>query len=314
MPNTGLAASLVFLLATTGAAGCLGPAAERSPATLTIAIQPTDNADAIMDKARDLEAFLEARVPADVEIKVPLTYVGAVEALRFGHADVALLSAWPAVLAKQKAGAEVVLAEKREVVIDGETSVAPYYYSYYVVLKDSPYQSIADLSGKTVAYPSATSTSGYVFPVAKLVTDGFVPAPIAGKEADPKAFFGSVLFAGGYSQAWEALKSGRADVAVTAGDVNAKLFGEVMAGTRVIATQGPVPSHAVVYSKDFRGTDLAEKLTAALLELKGEHKDLMRKLVSGIFVEFELTTTEKHAAALEGALAIAGLRFQEKLG
>lgn len=310
-----LAAALVL-------AGCATPTSSEQgasePARIVLAIQPTDNADAIMGKATEMERFLEARmkeggVEADVEIIVPLTSTGVVEALRFGHAHAALMSAWPATMASKRAGAEVVLAEMREVVIGTEAQVAPYYYSYYVVMKDSPYQTLDDVEGRKVAYPSSTSTSGYVFPVAKLVQDGLVTVP-AGGEADPRQHFGQVQFAGGYAQAWEALKAGQVDVAVTAGDINAKLYGEVLNGTRVIAEQGPVPSHGVVFAKDFAGTPEGDALKAALLDLKGEHKDLMRKLVSGIFVEFKETTTEEHVAGLAGALNATGIKFNEKLG
>jgi len=36
---------------------------------------------------------------------------------------------------------------------------------------------------------------------------------------DPETFFSEVLFAGGYAQAWEALRSGVVDVSIIAGDV-----------------------------------------------------------------------------------------------
>lgn len=314
-PRIALLAATTLLLA-----GCAtpAPASPDAPQRIVLAIMPTDNAAAIQEKASELEAFLEAAmaadgVDADVEIIVPLTYVGVVEALRFGHADAAMMSAWPATMASTKADAEVVLAEMREVTIGSEPQVAPYYYSSYIVLPDSPYQTLADAKGATVAYPSSTSTSGYIFPLAKLVEEGLVTVE-AGKEADATQHFGQVLFAGGYAQGWEALKNGQADVAVIAGDVNAKLYAEILAGTRVLATQGPVPSHAVVFSKDFRGTREADALQDAFLDLKGENKDLMRKLVSGIFVEFQETTTQQHVAGLTSALQMTGIKFSEKLG
>jgi len=289
-----------------------------APAKITLAIQPTDNADVIQNKAPEMERFLEARmkeygVDADVEIYVPLSTVGVVEALRFGHADAALMGAWPMVLANGKAGAEVVLAEQREIIIGTEPQVQPYYYSYYVVLKDSEYQTLADLKGKSVAYTSATSTSGYIFPVAKLVEDGLVPRPDGGKEANPGAHFGKVTMAGGYAQAWEALKAGQVDVAVLAGDINANLYNEVLNNTRIVATQGPVPSHGVVYSKEFLASPESAALTKAFLDMKGDQKDLMRKLVSGIFVEFKATTTAEHTAGLAGAISSTGLKFGDRL-
>ena len=295
-----------------------GAGATKAPAKIVLAIQPTDNADVIQNKAPEMERFLEERmkahgVEADVQIYVPLTYVGVVEALRFGHADAAMMSAWPMVLANQKAGAEVVLAEQREVIVGTEPQVQPYYYSYYVVAKDGPYETLADLKGKSVAYTSTTSTSGYIFPLAKLVEEKLVPAPDAGKEANAGAHFGKVTMAGGYAQAWQALKDGQVDAAVIAGDVSATLYKEVLDNTRVVATQGPIPSHGVVFAKDFAGTPEGDALEKAFLDMKGEKKDLMRKLVSGIFVEFKETTTAEHAAGLTGALTLTGLKFGEKL-
>lgn len=325
-----LARTALLLVAALLAAGCATPADEnpgavvdapgatKTPSKVVLAIQPTDNADVIQNKAPEMERFLEERmkaygVEADVQIYVPLTYVGVVEALRFGHADAAMMSAWPMVLANEKAGAEVVLAEQREVIVGTEPKVAPYYYSYYVVRPDSPAQTLADLKGKSIAYTSASSTSGYIFPVAKLVEEKLVPAPAAGKEADAGAHFGKVVMAGGYAQAWQALKDGQVDAAVVAGDINANLYNEVLNNTRIVATQGPIPSHGVVYAKDFAGTPEAEALKKAFLDMKGDKKDLMRKLVSGIFVEFKETTTAEHAAGLATALSLTGLKFGDKL-
>lgn len=312
----------ILLLAALLAAGCSVPEPAPAPASavplkVTLALQPTDNVAAIQSQASELESYLESAMKADgfdadITIYVPLSTAGVVEALRFGHADAAMMSAWPATLAAERAQARIVLAEQREVIVGDTPTVGPYYYSSYVVLNDSPYQTLADLKGKTVAYPSQTSTSGYVFPVAKLVTEGLISAPAAGKEAAPKEHFGNVVFAGGYAQAWEALRNGQADVAVTAGDINAKLYGEILNGTRVVAEQGPIPSHTVVYSQDFTGAP-ADALTKALLGLKDDKRDIMRKLVSGIFVSFEETTTQEHVAGLSSALTTTGLRFQDKL-
>lgn len=293
-------------------AGCAAPAATGEKTKIVLAITPTDNAAKIQDKATELESYLEAATGYDVEIVVPLTYAGVVEALRFGHADVAFMGSWPAALAAQHADATIELAEMREVVIGAESVVAPHYFSYYVVLEDSPYTTLEELRGKTVAYTSPTSSSGYLYPVARLVKDGLVPAAAPGKEADPKAFFGTVHFAGNYGAGWDALKNGNADVTIIAGDVKEALYHEVLEGTRVVATQGPIPSHAVVFAKDFDG-EPAEKTKEALLGIEGEKKQLMRDLVSGIFVEFATTTTEEHTGPLAEALALAGFKLTEKL-
>jgi phosphonate transport system substrate-binding protein len=281
---------------------------------ITIAILPTQQAEEIMPKAKELEKFLESRVNADIDVYVPMSYSSVVEALRFGHAQVGLMSAWPMAASAKLAGTDVVLSEVREVIIDGEKTNQTYYYSYYVVMKNSSYTKLEDLKGKRAVYASLTSTSGYLFPVAKLVEKGLISKPAPGKEADPKEFFGTVATPGGYGPAWDTLKRGQADVGVIAGDVSEKLFKEIMDNTRVIETQGPIPSHGVVFSQNLE-EPLRSELINAFMELnKPENNDLMRKLVSAIFVGFKKTSNEEHLAGLSAALNATGYKLTEKLG
>lgn len=264
---------------------------------LVLAVQPTATPEKLAAEAKDIEKFLEAKLPnVDVEIVFPTFYGGVIEALRFGHAQAAFLGAWPAALAVKHAGAAVALAEVREVVIGQDKVERPYYFSYWVVPKNSPYTKLEELRGKKAAFSSTLSTSGYVAPMARLVELGFLNPQ--GKEADPNQFFAQTFFAGGYAQAWESLKQGQVDVTIIAGDVSEKLYREVLEGTRVLEQQGPIPSHAVVFSKDLK-EPLRSQLKNALLELgKAENRELMRKFISGIFVGFTATTSEEHLGSL----------------
>jgi phosphonate transport system substrate-binding protein len=164
-----------------------------------------------------------------------------------------------------------------------------------------------------VAFPSQLSTSGYVAPLAKLVELGLVPRPEGNQSADAKQYFGDVIFAGGYAQGWEALKRGQVDVTVIAGDVPESLYNEVLAGARVLLEQGPIPSHAVVFSKDIKDP-VRRQLRDALMELgQPEHRDLMRRFISGIFVSFKTTSTEEHLGTLNNYLVSTGLQFSESI-
>lgn len=318
----------LFIMAALILAGCLQAPAEKpdgqeqqvqetgqvTKPRITIAIQPTLQAEEIMPRAKELENFLESRVNADIEVYVPMSYSAVVESLRFGHAQVGLMSAWPAAASAKLAGTDVVLAEVREVIIDGKKTNETYYYSYYIVLKNSSYTELEELRGKRVVYASLTSTSGYLFPVAELVEKGLISRPAAGKEADPGEFFGTIATPGGYGPAWDTLKRGQADVGVIAGDVSEKLFREIQESSRIIETQGPIPSHGVVFSKSLE-EPLRSDLINAFMELnKPEHGDLMRKLLSAIFVGFKRTSNEEHLAGLDGALNATGYKLIEKLG
>jgi phosphonate transport system substrate-binding protein len=284
--------------------------AEAAERKWVIAVQPTATPEALSDKAAELETFLEKRLGGDVKILFPTQYAGVIEALKYGHADAAFMSAWPARLAIHRAGARVILAEVREVIIDDKMTEAPYYHSYWIVRKDSPYQTLADLRGKKCAFAGPLSTSGYVAPLARLVEDGLVVRKDA-EPADPSDFCSEVIFAGGYAQAAEALKSGQVDVTVIAGDVPEKLFRETLDASRVVASQGPIPSHSVVAARKLSAKD-RKKLVAALLELgQPEHRPLMRKFISGIFVRFERAGAA-HLESLKQMLERTGLEFTEK--
>ena len=305
-----LAALLAATLACSGRGATPGGSGKDK---LVIAVQPTNTAEALAADAKDIEKFLSDRMKRDVELVFPTSYAGVIESLRFGHAHAAFMSAWPLALAQKHAGAEVALAEVREVLVDQQRVEAPYYYSYWVVRKDSPITRIEELRGKKVSLPSQLSTSGYVAPVARLVELGLLPAPADGTEADPKRFFADVALSGGYAQSWEALKAGQVDAAVIAGDVAEKLYREVLDNTRVIEKQGPIPSHGVAFAKQL-DEPTRTQLREALLELgQPEHRRLMRKFISGIFVGFKPTTGEEHLAALNRYLAETQMQFVERL-
>jgi phosphonate transport system substrate-binding protein len=292
-------------------AGC-GPGMPGRTEKIVIAVQPTATPEQLTADASELRRFLSDRTGRDVELVFPTTYAGVVEALRFGHAHAAFMSAWPAQLAVKHAKAQIALAEVREVVIGQEKREETFYFSYWVVLPQTPATRLEELRGKRAVFPSPLSTSGYVAPLARLVDLGLI-AKQPGKEADPKAFFGEVSFAGGYAQGWEALKANQADVAIIAGDVAERLYREVLAGTRVIEQQGPIPSHAVVFASDL-DQETGSRLRDALMALgEPEHRPLMRKFISGIFVGFRPTTADAHLAALSRYLEQTQLAFVESL-
>ena len=281
---------------------------------LVVAIQPSVSSDEMLKKAQPLEKFLRDGLggKTDVQVYVPSSFAAVVESLRFGHAQVAFMSAWPAQLAVRLGGAEVPLAEVRQVVIGKEKKEAPYYFSYWVVLPNSPYQNLQSLKGKTVCFPSPISTSGYVAPMGRLAELNLIQTT-QGKEADPKTFFKEVLFGGGYGQCWQALKQGQVDATVTAGDIPEKLYNEVISSTRTIEQQGPIPSHAVVVSKELK--DPLRSRTIQTITKLGDpqHRDLMRSFISSIFVGFKPTTADEHLGSLNNYLKLVGLRYTERL-
>lgn len=294
------------------AAACAPRAASKT--RLVIAVQPTLAVSEVQERAQPLKAFLEQRLGPNVavEIYVPLSQAGVVEALRFGQADVAFMGPFAAYLAVERANADLVLAEVREVIHGDQKVEAPYYFSYWVVRREAPYTRLADLKGRRACFPSPVSGSGYIAPMARLIELGLLPKPERG-EVDPKAFFGEVLFAGGYAQCWEALKAEQVDVTVIAGDVPEALYREVLAATRVLEQQGPLPSHAVVVSRSLT-EPLRSQVIDALLALGApEHRSLMRQFVSGLFVGFQRSDAQTHLGAFKAYLQATRIAFTERI-
>ncbi len=315
-----LAASLAVAWTLGGVTACTAPRAETKP-TVVLAIQPGEAVADLTAKSEELKAFLEKETGFEVKVFVPTTHTAVVEALKFGNADMALMGALPALWANVRAGAEVSLAEVREVADDtGKPVEATYYYSHFIVARDSPISRLEDLRGKKVALSSPLSTSGFLFPAAELVKKGLVSPAAAGQSipADDlrkkleTEFFKEATFAGGYAQAWEALKRGQVDAAVIAGDVSKKLYDEVLAGSRLLTRQGPVPSHVLVVRKDLDPA-VKSKVEDALLRMsQPEQRDMMRKFVSAIFVRFQRTTTSEHFAGLNEAVRLTGYEIVQK--
>jgi phosphonate transport system substrate-binding protein len=292
----------------------LTPSNGRAQNKLVIAIQPTVASDEMLTKAKPLQQFIEKGLggKTKVEIYVPSSYAAVVESLRFGHAHMAFMSAWPAQLAVRLAGAEVALAEVRQVLHGKEKVDAPYYYSYWVVSPESPHKDLQSLKGKSACFPSPISTSGFVAPIGRMVEMNLLQ-PGEGKEADPRAYFKDVLFGGGYGQCWQALKQGQVDTTIIAGDVPEKLYNEVLAGTRTIEQQGPIPSHAVVLSKELKDPVRARALQTVTKLGAPEHRELMRTFISSIFVGFKPTTANEHLGSLQKFLKLANLKYTERL-
>ncbi|MBI2230820.1 MAG: PhnD/SsuA/transferrin family substrate-binding protein [Deltaproteobacteria bacterium] len=109
------------------------------------------------------------------------------------------------------------------------------------------------------------------------------------------------------------MKQGQVDATVTAGDIPEKLYNEVISSTRTIEQQGPIPSHAVVVSKELKDP-LRSRTIQTITKLgEAQHRDLMRSFISSIFVGFKPTTADEHLGSLNNYLKLVGLKYTERL-
>ena len=230
---------------------------------LVLAFIPQENPEKLIGDIAVITEYLEKELGIPVKGYVTQDHAAAVEALRNGDADISFMGGLPYVLAHEKIGAEVILAE----VYRG--SLTDLGRSF--VLKASGIKKLDELRGKSIAFADPISESGYIYPL-----ETFVEAGLIKRGDDPKEFFGEVYFAGGYQQAIQALANGLVDAAGVSQFADLLLTPKQLPKITWIAESKPIPSHLVCARK---GLD-AERVGAfkrAMLKLnEPEYKYLLK--------------------------------------
>lgn len=272
---------------------------------LRFVLQSAASADGATAPAA-LERSLEALLPGtDVDVTTVASATDAATSLRVG-ASAAIVEPLAATHASGEGAADVALAEAREVMIEEQADERTSFFSYWIVPEDSPYQYLRDLQGKRVALPDGSSAAGYVFPVARLVELGLLDRA-NGWTADARLFFGDVVFARDYAEAYESLRRKQVDAIVIAGDAPEELYRRALDSSRILEQQGPVPTNVVLFGRNL-GEPLRSRLKNALLELgRPVRRDEARLIFGGRFAGFE-EADDSHLQSLRRALDQSGLR------
>ena len=212
-------------------------AADPLPREIVVALKPDKDPDRMLAEREALAAFLSPRLGRPVRVIVPLAAAVIMEGFANGTIDLGYLSATDLVRASDRQLANLLLV--------GEVDGQDHYQSYWVTLADHPARSVADLRGLPIAFASRSSTSGFVVPLDHLHQQGLL---VEGQA--PEAFFGegNVWFGSGYVSAIERVLAGQAAAAAVSDyviDQDRHLRPEQRARLRVLAAQGPVPTHVM---------------------------------------------------------------------
>ncbi len=258
-----------------------------------VALKPDKDPDAMMAERGQLSKYLSEKMGKPVEVIVPLSAAVILEGLANGSVDLAYLSATDMLNAIKHDSANILLAGE----IDGKT----FYQSYWVTLKEKPYQSIADLKGKPIAFSGKTSTSGYVIPLwdlrqKKLISDS----------GNAEEFFGpgNVWFGSGYVSAVERVLNGDAEAAAVSDyvlDRDKHLTAEQRGMLRRLAAQGPVPTHVIAIRSGISDEDRMA-LRDVLIGMEKEGPQLRDRVFTSRLVEVD---TDAHLGSLKESLAFA---------
>ena len=257
---------------------------------IVVALKPDKNPDQMIDERRSLENFLSEKLGKPVEVVIPISAAVINEGFANGTVDLGYLSA-----------NDLINAKEAELLLVGEINGNTTYKSYWLALKEKPYDSVEDLRGKPIAFSSKTSTSGFVMPLWDLRQKNLVS-----ESSDPEEFFGkgNVFYGTGYVSAVERVLSGQAEAAAVSYyvlDENRHLTDEQRAKLKKVAAQGSVPTHIIAIRKGITGAE-RENLRTALLSLNdAENTELRDKLFTSKLVEAD---QETHLRPLKEAMAV----------
>lgn len=240
---------------------------------VNMGFNPAQDSNAVLTNGRAIATYLEKNVRGiEVKTTVAQDYAALTEAMRSSKLDFAWLSPVSYVEAHDRADAQVLLKSVR--------GAGPYYWSAFVVRKDSGIKKLEDMRGKTIAWIDPNSAAGYTFPRAALVAKG----------VDPDKFFSKQTFAGKHDAAVLALVNGTVDVVATFSN-NTK--GDSGSWTQLLKPEQAALVTPVMYSKPIPGdtvsvrgayakecANIVTRIRAALIAMPNSQdgKDLLQKL------------------------------------
>ncbi|HYU19215.1 MAG TPA: phosphate/phosphite/phosphonate ABC transporter substrate-binding protein [Chloroflexota bacterium] len=245
---------------------------------LKMAFVPSSDSQKVLASGEPIGQLLEKETGYKIKVSVPTSYAAVIEAMGANNVDIGWLAPFAYVLAKDKFGAEVILASVR--------GGSKTYTGQIIVHVDSGIKDLQGLKGKKFAFVEPGSASGYLFPNALLALNGI----------DNKTFFSETTFAGGHDKVVIAVYNKQVDGGATFGD---SVEGQVTdARTRVTSTLPDVMEKVKPIAK----TDPIPNDTVSLR--KGLPPDMGNKIRDGLI---KVAASEDGKKALKDLYQIDGL-------
>ncbi len=279
------------------AVGCMRKIENEEAQGWKIALKADKNPEAMLQVKQALEIALRQISGKNVEVIVPTSAALILEGLANGTIDIGYISAMEYLQSHRQGGVKGLLVNE----VKGKT----YYESCWIVRADAPYQTVDDLRGKAICFASRTSTSGYILPMADLVRTGRLRPGGA-----PEEYFGAgnVYYGTGYVSAIERLLNGQVEAAAVSDyviDGDKHLTAEQKQKLRVLARQGPVPTHVLAVRADMPEAEQA-RVKEMLLQLNEEPwVELRDRAFTSKWVAVDV---EAHIASLWDALDKIGFK------
>lgn len=230
---------------------------------LKMGFVPLMDQEKLIDSVEPLSDVLSKAIGIKVEAFTASNYVGVVEAMGSSKVDFGIIPPFAYVLAHKTNGAKVILSALNK---DGKS----FYRSEFIVMKNSGIKSLKDLKGKKVAFVDPSSSSGYIYPGAKLKKEGF------DLDKDIEA-----VYSGGHDKSLQLLVNGDVDCACVYEGAEKKFEKDFpkLKDAEVLEYTDEIPYIAVAVNKDL-DDETVEKIKEGIMKSlnEGEGKELIIKL------------------------------------
>lgn len=244
------------------AASPSGAAADRTgwPESITVVQMPNENNPNAGQKHEEFSRAMSEYLGVEVKEMEGTDYSVGTEGMAGGNIDVMLVSPMSYYQAKERAGAELLVS----------TPTAEDYHTIFITRADNGgINTLEDLRGKSFAFVDQASSSGYMYPKAKLVMDLNLDPSLVENSG---YFFSTVAFAGQHQSVAIGVSMGDYDAGAVAASVVSQMdqAGALDASAlKVIDQTDTIPNPAYVVRGSLPQT-LKDEIKAFFLQFDDE--------------------------------------------
>lgn len=238
----------IFLLV-----GCAGIRASEDPEVLRWALIPAEEAALELKFFEPIGEYLERELGMPVKMTISSDYTAVVQAIKFGHADMARFGPFNYVLATTQTDVEALVRGVKK------STGKDAYYSLIITQRYSDIQALEDLRGRTFAFVDPASCSGGLVPMTVLIKAGL----------DPETNLAEKFYAGSHGAVIIAIKGKKVDAGAVADN---RLLDAIEAGVIresevvVIHRSKPICNSPIAVRSNLSGT-LKEKIKEAFINM-----------------------------------------------
>lgn len=185
----------IFLLV-----GCIGIGASEDPKVLRWALIPAEEAALEMELFKPIGEYLEEELGMPIKMTISSDYTAIVQAIKFGHADMARFGPFNYVLATTQTKVEALVRGVKK------STGKDAYYSLIITQRYSDIQTLEDLKGRTFAFVDPASCSGGLVPMTEMIKTGL----------DPETDLAEKFYAGSHGAVIIAVKGEKVDAGAIA--------------------------------------------------------------------------------------------------